>query len=549
MITKQSQKKITISFPGVQELILFYYAFKATFNYDQDVMRIISGKDAVRQSLPSILHDESQYFSGVPQKVFFPENCKDLQSILKEANNQSAPVVFIGAQTGTTGGAVPGEDCIAVCFSSMNRIISVNWNGTTPVLQCEPGVTLLSIKEFLESPGNWPYQVEGADSIRENRYIYPPDPTEATAQLGGTVATNASGARSFRFGPTRNFVKSLGFVLATGEKVEISRGEIISQNNCFKITTDQKHTLRIPSPDFAMPDTKNASGYYSSPSMDLIDLLTGSEGTLAAFYQIGISLIPEFQIISGMSFFDNSESVFDFADFLRRQSQVISIEYFDPNSLSLVRDNRERISETFPDYPDGKTCAVFWEFMESHPQSFESQYDYWERILFQCGSSFEHTWSGYDPSERERLRKFRHIIPELVNSLIARYKIGSPPIRKVGTDTAVPPEIFRDVYSQYLSIIEKESLFYTSFGHLGDYHLHINIIPSNTGEMDRALEIYREIMEVTIRNRGTISAEHGIGKIKKEYFHRMYDEKAINQMKAIKTAFDPKGLLNYGNLF
>ncbi len=512
-------------------------------------MRIITGKENIRQNLSSILQDESHYHSGTPEKVYFPESNEDLQSILKETNNKAIPVVFIGAQTGTTGGAVPIEDCVAVCFSSMNRINFIKWFGNTPVLYCDPGVTLLSINQFLQSPRSWPYHVDGVETILDTRYMYPPDPTEYSAQLGGTVSTNASGARSFRFGPTRNFVSALDIVLATGEKLEIFRGEIIAHDNCFKITTNQGRIIQVPSPTFTMPQTKNASGYFSRPSMDLIDLLIGSEGTLAAFSQIGIRLIPEVHIISGMTFFKDSEFAFDFADFLRLESQVISIEYFDSNSLSLVSDNRDRLSEKFPDYPTDKKCAVFWEFMENQPDSFESKFEQWEKWLSLCGSSFDHTWSGFDVAERERLRKFRHAIPELINSLIARNKINWSSIRKVGTDTAIPASLFRKVYHQYIKTIEKRQLAWASFGHLGDYHLHINIIPSNGLEMDSALESYREIMEITIQNGGTISAEHGIGKIKREFFQRMYDENAISQMKAIKRSFDPHGILNRGNLF
>ena len=109
--------------------------------------------------------------------------------------------------------------------------------------------------------------------------------------------------------------------MATGEKLEIFVVKSF-HDNCFKMATDQGRTIQIPSPTFTMPQTKNASGYFSRPSMDLIDLLIGSEGTLAAFSQIGIRLIPEVHIISGMTFFEDSESAFDFADFMRQESQV-----------------------------------------------------------------------------------------------------------------------------------------------------------------------------------------------------------------------------------
>lgn len=512
-------------------------------------MRTISGKKSVLELMPEILHDESKHTSGIPQELYFPESSVDLQKILNEAYCKALPVTFIGSQTGTTGGAVPLEDSVAVSFSAMNKINAIRWEGNYPVLYCDPGVTLSSISAFLKSPQKWAYHVPGSELLQNRSFTYLPDPTETTAQLGGTVATNASGARSFRFGPTRAFVEYLSCVLSNGEILKIKRGKYLFQNNSLQVFTDQNSCITIPSPVYLCPTVKNASGYFSKPNMDLIDLLVGSEGTLAAVSEIGIKLLPSFHIISGMSFFKDNKSAFDFADFLRSDNQIVSIEFFDENSLTFVTDNSNRLSEQFPGYPSGKHTAVFWEFMENQPDSFESRIDLWENQLSQCDSSFEHTWSGFEKSERERLRRFRHAIPELINATIANNKIKFPSIRKIGTDTAVPDNVFRPVYNEYISRIKERSLKYASFGHLGDYHLHINIIPYTDSELQSALEVYKEIMKITINNGGTISAEHGIGKLKREYFYQMYDSDAISQMRAVKIAFDPKGILNSGNLF
>lgn len=511
-------------------------------------MRIVSGRKEILENFPQILNDESQFKSGIPQKICFPQSQSDLSNILEDAYSKNIPVTFIGGQTGTTGGAVPVQDCIAICFSHMNRINCVKKENLNTVLYCDPGVTLSSINSFLSSPSKWPYQVSGVELLNYQKFMYPPDPTETTAQLGGTVATNASGARSFRFGPTRAFVNYLECVLATGEKIQISRGHFTCKKDGFSILTDHKKFLTIPAPTFISPSVKNASGYYCSENMDLIDLIIGSEGTLAAVSQIGICLKPSVQIISGMSFFDNRHKAFDFADFLRKDPQVLSIEFYDENCLTLVTKHRDRIPVKVPSYPDRKSTALFWEFMENQPDPFESRTELWERELNYCGSSFDHTWSGLESGELKRLRAFRHAVPELINAIISSNRINFPSIRKIGTDTAVPGTVFRNVYSEYLEVIEKSSLKYVSFGHLGDYHLHINLIPYSDSQMTSALDVYDEIMEITVKNKGTISAEHGIGKIKKQYFQKMYSSETITQMHAIKNTFDPKGILNCGNL-
>lgn len=512
-------------------------------------MRIISAKSKVIELYPQILQDESHFSSGVPDSIYFPENIADLQSVLKEAYRSNKPVVFVGAQTGTTGGAVPDDGCIAICFSAMNKIHSIKWDGIYPVLYCDPGVTLSTINSFLKSPESWPYKVEGIDHLQNCRFIYPPDPTEDTAQIGGNVATNASGARSFRFGPTRSFINHISCVLASGELLELSRGEVISDENGFKIRTDQGRLLEIPSPSYRRPVLKNVSGYFSEPDMDLIDLIIGSEGTLVAIGEIGLRLYPSINIISGLSFFESNDTAFDFADFLRQDSQVASIEFFDDSVQSFLHKHAKRSSGQLIQYPPGKKHAIFWEFIENHPESFDSRFELWEKKLSQCGSSFEHTLSGFDQPAQNRLRKFRHTIPELINAVVASHKINFPSIRKIGTDSALPKHLFRSVYSEYLSIINRHSLNFVSFGHLGDYHMHINLIPSNDTELQSALEAYREIMEITIRNGGTISAEHGIGRVKKQYFYQMYNHEEIQQMKKIKAVFDPKGIINPNNLF
>jgi D-lactate dehydrogenase (cytochrome) len=157
--------------------------------------------------------------------------------------------------------------------------------------------------------------------------------------------------------------------------------------------------------------------------------------------------------------------------------------------------------------------------------------------------------AGFDDQGRERLKVFRHAVPEFVNNVMALNKSKAPSVRKVSTDAAVPIEQFRQVFEQQIGLVEQSNVRHVVFGHLGDGHLHINLLPCDDDEMKRALEVYDRVMTLAIYNNGTVSAEHGIGKLKKKYLREMYGERAISGMKRIKNIFDPGWLLSPGNLF
>jgi D-lactate dehydrogenase (cytochrome) len=513
-------------------------------------MKSIIGKDRIENELPDILHDESRYTCGIPQAVFFPKTIEDLQNVIHQASKENIPLTFIGARTGTTGGSVPVENCYAVCFSDMNRILEVTWKSNgKPVLLCEPGVTLSSITEFLLKPEAFPYKVKNRESLQAGKWFYAPDPTETTAQVGGTAATNASGARSFRFGPTREHIFSAQIVLASGETLDTCRGSHIVSGTEYAFITNSGKKIVFPVPSYRSPAIKNASGYYSREKMDLLDLFIGSEGTLGAFAGLGFTLSPACQFVSGLSFFPSRECAFDFADFLRTQPQVASIEFFDSSSLDFLHSAKRSFQIDIPEFPKYPACAIMWEYIEKDNSLFEAVLEIFEAQLKKNGSSLDNTWSGFEQHEMERLKAFRHALPEAINSTIALNRQCCNEIRKLGSDTALNAKVFRKVYNEYLSLIESSGLTYAAFGHLGDYHMHINLIPDSKESLERSLKIYDEMMNLTILNGGTISAEHGVGKLKQKYLKLMYEPGALNQMVAVKNALDPQKLLNPYNLF
>ena len=511
-------------------------------------MKTVFGKENIRQNIPDILSDESRFSLGTPQSVYFPQTVRDVVEVARESNQKSVPLTIIGARTGITGGCVPVEDCIAVCFSDMNRILRVESKGNGLTLTCQPGVTLRNIAEFLEAPCQGPYPVPGSELLKPGAWFYPPDPTEMTAQLGGTAATNASGARSYHFGPTRSHIEALSLVFADGNTLTLRRGEHPSHGGVFSTTTDQVACLSIAAPRYQSPSIKNASGYYSKNGMDLIDLFIGSEGTLGIYTEISVRLRETPRLVAGLSFFPGLKQSFAFADFLRDQPAIAAIEYFDESALAFVRKHPGGEGD-IPAYPAGKPCAVYWEYLETPEAPFEAGLDKWETALALGGSSLDATWSGFDVKEILFLRSFRHRVPEAVNTAVSLYKRTLSDIRKISTDTAFPRDHFLSAMEFYVSQARSAGLEYALFGHLGDFHLHLNLLPHDADELVRALAVYEKIMDLAIECKGTVSAEHGIGKLKKAYLVKMYGEEAVAEMMRVKSDLDPRWLLNPGTLF
>ena len=142
------------------------------------------------------------------------------------------------------------------------------------------------------------------------------------------------------------------------------------------------------------------------------------------------------------------------------------------------------------------------------------------------------------------MQEFRHKLPQIINEFLRENKTS-----KMATDIAVPDDKFREMYSFYKKIGKKSGMKYVNFGHIGQNHLHFNFLPSNYQESERMRPFVIAIIEKAISFGGTISAEHGIGKIKKEYLEMLYGQEHVKQMANLKKVFDPACILNLDNIF
>src|SRR5882672_11343200 len=204
--------------------------------------------------IQSFLGDSSHVSGGFAERVVFPENARDVAEIFGEASRTQTPVTISGAGTGTVAGRVPFGG-VVLATDKLNRIKKIardDHGGGRAV--AEAGVVLGDFQRAVESEG----------------LLYPPDPTERSCFLGGTVATNASGARTFKYGPTRNYVERLKIALATGDLIDLRRGELRADSKGrIEIPLESGRTIQAALPTYSMPQVrKHASGYFVAPRMD-----------------------------------------------------------------------------------------------------------------------------------------------------------------------------------------------------------------------------------------------------------------------------------------
>jgi D-lactate dehydrogenase (cytochrome) len=382
----------------------------------------------------------------------------------------------------------------------------------------------------------------------------PPNPTETTAQVGGSVAANASGGRSYRWGPIRRYVAALRVALASGDVLALRRGECLAGPEGFEVELSGGAVLRVPVPSYRMPAVKSAAGYHAAPGMDLVDLFVGSEGTLGVITEATLAVEPApDSIISILGFFPDEARALAFVRAVRgaeAPAGVQAIEYFDGGSLQLLAEKRagDGAESEVPETPAGAGAAVLVEVAGSEAET-EAALERLAELLEAHGADSGQAWAGLEARERQRLAAFRHALPEAVNSLIGRTKLQHPGLTKVGTDMAVPPEALGEMLAAYRRALDGAGLRYVLFGHIGDDHLHANVLPRDMAEYRRARALYLELARLAVRLGGTVSAEHGIGKLKKQFLELMYGPEGIEQMRRVKRALDPQCLLGRGTMF
>lgn len=489
------------------------------------------------------LHDESRSV-GFADSISFPTTEADVIEVVDGIRARGGSITTQGARTGITAGAVPNGGHV-LNLQHMNAIggIRRDAQADTATITVQPGALLEDIYRAVES-----------DDL-----FFPPDPTETSASIGGAVACNASGAMSYYYGPTRRWIRSIRLVLSDGSVLTIARGEHRAQGRSFSLTTDSGRTISGQLPSYTQPPIKSAAGYYVADDMDLLDLFIGMEGTLGIVTEAELLLISRPAAVLGLTaFLPSEEAALQFVRAVRGDGgqapgslRPVAIEYFDHNALELLRRMKAE-NPAFEDIPalqpDFHT-AVYVEFHGDDEKMAEDAMLQVLDPLTAVGGSDEDTWVAITPRDLEPLKAFRHAVPEAVNLLIAERKRDLPDVTKLGTDMSVPDARLEAAMAMYREAMAEAGLESVIFGHIGDNHLHVNILPQTLADYERGRAIYYEWAERVVAWGGSVSAEHGIGKLKVALLQLMYGESGIAEMRELKARFDPDGMLNPGNLF
>ena len=471
-------------------------------------------------TIKSYLEDSSNLQGGHADKVLIPENAAELSSLLIECTSRKTPVTISGGGTTTTGSRIPFGG-VVISTEKLNRIIDIDKRALSCTM--EAGVTVDDLQSACGKEG----------------LFYTSHPTEKNAFLGGTISTNASGARSYRYGPTRKAVRRLKMVLATGEMLELRRGERLVSGRELSLDLPGGRRIEVALPGYNMPDVKNSAGYFIKYGMDLIDLFIGQEGTLSVITEAELELqLKPSETRSCFAFFKDEESTWAFAEDLKREKgwKILSVEYFSENALRLLRGKN-------PNVPVAARGAIFFEEEGEDGQRYSAA-DRWIKLIVSRGGSVDDTWVAMNEKEAENFTSFRYAIPEAVNEIVK-----ASGFRKFSTDIAVPGGRFLEMMKFYRDVFRRDGMRNVVFGHMGENHVHANALPARETELERAKSICLEFVKKGVSLGGTVSAEHGIGKIKHIYLREMYGDKCISEMAALKKAFDPGCILGLNNIF
>lgn len=432
-------------------------------------------------------HDETEDFVFPPHVVVKPASAQEISAIVKVANAYKIPVVPIGGRTGLSGGALSIHGGIAISTERLNRILEIDERNLQVIT--EPAV----ITQVLQ------------DTVLEKGLFYPVDPSSrGSCFIGGNVAENAGGARAVKYGVTKDYVLNLEVVLPTGE-----------------IIWTGANTL------------KNSTGY------NLTQLMVGSEGTLGIVTKIVLKLLPKnnHNVLMLVPFYKAGQAceavsaifragiVPSALEFMERDAIDWTLKFIDGLNVAVKADIQAHLLiEVDGNYPD-----ILFAEAEKIMQVLE-QFDI-DEILF-----------ADTDDQKNALWKMRRGVAEAVKSNSV-YK---------EEDTVVPRYELPRLLEGIKTIGNKYGFKSVCYGHAGDGNLHVNIIKGDMTDENWKTQVpkgIREIFELTVALKGTLSGEHGIGYVQKNFMDIAFSKQQLLLMKSIKAVFDPNNILNPGKIF
>lgn len=448
------------------------------------------GADFVASDADSLRYyglDRSTVFTAAPLAIVFPTSTAQVQALVRWANKNLCPLVPSGGRTGLSGAAVAANGEVVVSFQKMQQILA--FNATDRTVTCQPGVITAQLQTFAEEHGLY-YPVDFASA--------------GSSHIAGNISTNAGGIKVIRYGMTRDWVAGL--------KIVTGQGELLSLNNAL---------------------VKNATGY------DLRHLFIGAEGTLGFIVEATMRLTDKPCNLTAMVL--ASDTIANIMAILQHFQAALSLtafEFFSDEALAAVLKRDDAVAP----FTDHHPLYVLLEF-----EAFN------QAALDQAASCFEHClnqgWAN-DAVISQNLRQYNNLwkLRELISETLA-------PRLPYKNDISVKVSDIPVFLAQVNALVEEnyptfEVIWY---GHIGDGNLHLNIIKPQTMAQTEFLQhcqrVNQHLFAIVQQYQGSISAEHGVGLLKRDDLHYSRSAEEITTMRAIKSIFDPHNILNPGKIF
>jgi D-lactate dehydrogenase (cytochrome) len=470
---------------------------------------------------------------GTADGVVFPRDVAEVAALVHAARR----VLPVGAQSSLTGGATPRGD-IVLSTRGLSDIAEPTGN----TVRVGAGVPLSDLQRFLAT----------------RDLYYPPVPTFDGAFVGGTVATNAAGAATFKYGVTRDWVEGLTVVLADGSILDISRGDVrASDEGVIEVDTIGRGLIRLNIPTYHVPALpKVSAGYFTEPHLDLVDLFVGSEGTLGVVAHATLRVKRRPLRCAALIVCSSEAQAIALTAMLRAEAaaaanplDVAAIEYMDARALALI-DQSVFARAGIRRRAEGTTMLLVQIETEGH---LDAPLARLEAILQITGISDDPVVAmPGDERTATRLFELREAVPAAVNACVAAAKARmGDAIQKMAGDFIVPFDALARALALYREGFERRDLEYAIWGHISDGNLHPNVIPRSPQDMEKARDALLEMARGVMALGGAPLAEHGVGRnsLKQRFLRDMYGESGIEQMRAVKHALDPDGKLAVGVLF
>jgi glycolate dehydrogenase FAD-linked subunit len=454
-------------------------------NYVNELIGIVGEKNVRTDEIERLCYSRDlSVHEAVPDAVVFVQTTEEVSKIMSLANKQKIPVTPRGSGTSAVGSALAAKGGILLDLSRMNHVLEIDKENGFVVV--EPGVICNQLNAAIAPT-----------------HFFPPDPGSANlASLGGMVSTNASGNRALKYGTTKNYVLGLEVVLADGRT--INTGSVLG---------------------------KTAAGY------DLTQLFTQAEGTLGVITRIILRIlpVPEYVAFAEARFSNTLDAGKAVREILTSGIALSSCEILDKVTIDVVNKAMAL------NIPDQVGCLLFIE-IDGNKKAVQENIEKINKIC-QANNGIENKWED-DPAKRLKMWAAR----QGVVASLSKVKRGSR-MQSIMDDPGIPITKIPEAITEINKISEKHHIGINTFGHIGDGNIHPIIIcdPRKKEEWDKIQEVCKDLIDLTMRLRGTLTAEHGTGMAKSPYIKRELGE-TLKVMQEIKKALDPSNILNPGKM-